>query len=1259
MSDLRTFTLWARQKLVEETEALLLQVYGVETDGTFLPKAKLPILARVPEAMATRKRLEKLFSDEQEAGITAADAHQKLVKEVAFTHLNRLVAFKLMEGRKLMRGAIDRYHDSNGFKIYLANHDADLKLFEKGSMPLDDFGEGPNDRAYRHFLLWQCGELAKEVRVLFDPGNLPSLLFPRPRVLREIVDALNAEDMKAAWAPGNEETIGWIYQFFIAEEKGAAFDRVFKEKKKFQKSDIPAATQVFTPRWIVRFLVQNSLGRLWLSMHPDSKLAEALESLVPLPANPSKPALKPVKEIRVLDPATGTMHFGLVAFDLFVRMYREELENAGKPGWPTHASVTKEEDIPAAILTNNLFGIDIDLRAVQLAALALYIRAKTTNKGAVLTDSNLACTDVAIFRGQHLASVAKEIGLPHGITRDLLQKFCESVTEASMMGSLVRLEEHFRNIEAERLRKAIDDYVSVKSKQGIDESYFGNETSKGLRLLDVLVRRFDVVFTNPPYMSNRNMNPEMSKFMKLNYKKSKGDLYSAFIERCAELLADGGRLAMITQQSFMFISSFEDLRLMLSNATAIETMVHTGPRAFPEVQGEKVNTTAFVLRRESFQSARQDSVGVYFRLVKEPDARAKSMGFEAALARMNRGEGDPRIYRYLQANFSAIPGNPFVYWITDGLRLKFQEFSRLGEFADTRRGLTTADNFRFMRYWWEVGYGRIGLHYPTGKDAAESGKQWFPCVKGGVFRKWYGNRQYIINYGTDGKELKAWADPLYDNSGWSRIIKSTDMYFLPGITFTAVSSGSLSFRIVPAGCLFDQGGNFIHVQDSEFLKALLGVLNSRIFAYFLRVLNPTINVCVTDISNVPIPPKLGTELAELVREAVTLSQADSLESDQTYEFSAPIDWPDGSIAVLDRRRALGQLEQRINEYVYSLYGISTTDRKCVEDDLSEPVETAESEDIESDADDGIEVEADEGPAMRTEEVAKEWVSYVVGVALGRFQPGIRDALGSGRFNATVGAQLRDMASADAIMVIEEGHPNDLALRVVEILRLIHGDTQAEQIIYKATDTQGAIRQLVEEYLLGSFFKEHVRRSRKRPVYWLLQSPDRKYSAYLFHEGATDQTLAILQSKRYLGGRIHILDNELQEAKRKEALASGREKAIWAKNARELAEELDDLKAFDHHISAANNVPIKDAHGKPATARWSPEFDDGVLLNAAPLHELAPSWKRVDAKLDLKKAWKDLERGEFNWAKTAMRYWPEQVLKACSKNKSYAIAHGLA
>jgi hypothetical protein len=553
MADLRKFTLEAREKLATEASELLLQIYGLDPNGQFISPRQRPALSRVAGAMETRNRLEKLFADEQEAGLTPAEAHHKFVKEVAFTHLNRLVALKLLEARKLIRGAIDRFHDSNGFKFYLASHESDLKLFEQGSMPQDDLGEGPSDRAYRNFLLWQHGELAKEIKVLFDQDNLPSRLFLRPRVLREIIDSLNAEEMIEAWAPGDEETIGWVYQAFNSEELEKAFADARLTGKKFSRQEIPSVTQLFTPRLAVRFLVDNTLGRLWLSMHPDSRLAETFGYLAPLPLDSPKVPLKLAKEISVLDPATGTMHFGLFAFDLLLRMYREELENAGKPGWPEKASVEKEEDIPGAIVANNIFGIDIDLRAVQLAALALYIRAKSTSRGAVLIENNLACADVTIFRGQHLASIASSLGLPQGITRDLLQKFCESVTTAGMMGSLVRLEEHFQNFEAQKLRRAIDDLVMNKASEGVDESYFGNEASKGLRLLDLLTRRYDVVLTNPPYIYARKMNAEMSHFMKEEYPNAKGDLYAGFIQRCLELTTETGRTGMLTMHSFMFI----------------------------------------------------------------------------------------------------------------------------------------------------------------------------------------------------------------------------------------------------------------------------------------------------------------------------------------------------------------------------------------------------------------------------------------------------------------------------------------------------------------------------------------------------------------------------------------------------------------------------------------------------------------------------------------------------------------------------------
>jgi hypothetical protein len=393
---------------------------------------------------------------------------------------------------------------------------------------------------------------------------------------------LNAPDLADYWAPGNEETIGWVYQAFNSEELEAAFTAARQSGTKFTKDDIASVTQLFTPRIAVRFLVENSLGRMWVDMHPDTRLTEELRYLVPLPAGSPTPRMKPVREITLLDPAAGTMHFGLVAFDWLAKMYREELENAGRPGWPSHPSVKDEEEIAAAIIANNLYGIDIDLRAVQLSALALYLRAKQLNKHAKLIESRLACADIAIFRGQHLNNIANEMALPEGVTSQLLSKFCDSVDDAAQMGSLVRLEKHFQNIEAERLRTAIDGYVVKKAVEGEDESYFGNETSKGLRLLDLLTLKYDVVFTNPPYISARKMNADMSTFMRANYPDGKGDLYAGFIQRCLELVKPGGHVAMLTMHSFMFIGSYEKLRASVAlNSYERRFDQHIDDRIYP------------------------------------------------------------------------------------------------------------------------------------------------------------------------------------------------------------------------------------------------------------------------------------------------------------------------------------------------------------------------------------------------------------------------------------------------------------------------------------------------------------------------------------------------------------------------------------------------------------------------------------------------------------------------------------------------------
>ncbi|HOQ48032.1 MAG TPA: hypothetical protein PK157_22180, partial [Bryobacteraceae bacterium] len=367
-----------------------------------------------PEERETRKLLLDHLNVLQTGGLAATSALDAFVREAAFTWLNRFVAFKMLEARNLIRETVTRLEDSNGFKIWLAEpgNETHLSDYEKGDLPQNSRGEGPRQRAYRAFLLAQCRRLSEEVRVLFDPDALVSRFLPRPTVLRELANLLNAPELTPAWQPGNEETIGWVYQGFNSEELEQAFREVRVSKKKFESRDIPAVTQLFTPRWIVRFLVENTLGRLWLEMHPDSQLAFSLDYLVPLPtADRPPPTIKSVKEITFLDPACGTMHFGLVAFDLFVAMYREEMQNAGKPGWPQEPPVASEEQIPNAIIAHNIHGIDIDPRAVQLSALTLYLKAKTLNPKARISESRLACANIHMLDGDNLKNFVEQMKL--------------------------------------------------------------------------------------------------------------------------------------------------------------------------------------------------------------------------------------------------------------------------------------------------------------------------------------------------------------------------------------------------------------------------------------------------------------------------------------------------------------------------------------------------------------------------------------------------------------------------------------------------------------------------------------------------------------------------------------------------------------------------------------------------------------------------------------------------------------------------------
>lgn len=1277
--------LTARDLLMREARELLEGVYGVYASGKVEPADRLPQVRSDVETAATHASLVRFLDDEVAAGLKRPDAVEKLAKEVAFTHLNRLVAFKMMEARKLIRGTVDKGVKSNAFLFYLADpeHAADYARHQQGD----------SDTAYRHFLLWQAGQVAQELRVLFDPDTLPSRLFPRPRALNALIDLLNAPELAPVWQV--EETIGWLYQFFNEQEKADVFDRLYGQKQKIRRQDIPAATQLFTPYWIVRYLVQNTLGRLWVQMHPDTALlgSELLDYLVPLQGETPAEPLRPLRDITLLDPACGTMHFGLVAFDLLAAMYREELARAGEPGWPAEPSAASENEIAAAIIEHNLYGIDIDLRAVQLSALALYLKAKGLNPQARITDSNLACADVLPLNGKRLGTFLREAGFSRPVYERLIRALWARLKEAADVGSLLRLERDIRELIEEERRKVaqaplfaglpgeferealqedfweyldaqivqgLDEFARQQAAAGVDQRFFTGEAVKGLRLLNVMLDEYDVVVTNPPYSGKSNLNDTLAAFLDSQYKDEKGDLYAAFIRRCSEFVGAHGRLGMITQQSFMFISSYETLRENLRARFAIETMAHTGPRAFAEISGEKVNTTAFTLRVEANTTHREGNVGSYVRLVNAAEGDGKRQAFEQAL------QDGSNTYHVSQSAFSLIPGCPWAYWVPRSIRESFHSMQPLDETAKPRQGLATAQNERFLRYWWEIGPASIDVGANSIKQSVSRGKRWFPYMKGGSYLKWYGNQEHVVNWYFDGKEIRNFY------KGGSRLAsrpQNTKYYFKEGLTWGDLNPAGFSVRYSPGGFVFDVKGSSGFPELNQRLT-VLGIMNSVWMQYALDILNPTASFQVGDIKRVPVAVPTSHQrilLEQKVRLCTAVQVLHSRFNEATFDYVSPPKPENGLAKLASLKSWLTSLEAAANDTVLEIYGFDQQERKEIEDAYGQTTAVA----LEDDA----------------ELLAVRWLSYALGIILGRFQPGTPNALGSaiyhpsqfaigslpepslaefdelvgppeqfayldadgGRhvFSRAVEQALRDLALPDGIAVLDAGHPRDLPTLVERALELMLGAEQAQEVIATATNgnPSGDLRASLRQFLERDYFVNyHVKQDwyRKRPVYWWLQSAKRSYGFVLFHEKIDANTLYVLQ-RDYLDAKRNGLRLAIDDLKARLLSQAGRDAKQTQRQidqAGKLLEEIDDFAKTMARIVQEGYEP---------QPNW---IDDGVILRMAPLWELIPIWKAEPQKY-----WEQLQAGDYDWSHIAMHYWPERVREACRTNKSFAIAHG--
>ncbi|NLZ14520.1 MAG: BREX-1 system adenine-specific DNA-methyltransferase PglX, partial [Thermotogaceae bacterium] len=666
------------------------------------------------------------------------------------------------------------------------------------------------------------GLLAQELPQLYNHSRYGFL--PRPEDTAAVIDLINAVDDEE-WL--KDDIIGWVYQYYQEVEKNRIYDEISKGKRVGSSYELVSVTQFYTEDYIVRYLLDNTLGRYWLEMHPASPLIKRLE-YYDTRAQKKTREIKPVEEITVVDPACGSGHFLLYAMELLYHMYLE-------------SGCT--EDIPKKIIENNLHGLDIDERAIQLTALSLYLKAKSLSKNARLTRSNLYALSSDHFEETDLM-ISMGFGSLSNSALGNLMDTLKNLKKLNMVGSLFRMKPMGSKKKAEKTPALFDrssdayiDRLVQKMVETIEEklpaqkdaisALLNEEYAKQFNAIRLLLKHYDIVVTNPPYRDSGTLSEEMKNFLKDYFPDTKSDMYSAFIEKCLELTAENGLIGMVTMQSFMFISSHEKLRKLLLEKASIPSLAHLGPRAFKSISGEIVNTVAFVL--EKGETQRPGS----FHDVKDLDYEKKIETLRESLA----ARAPSHAYTLHPSEFKKIPGDPFVYWISDRIRGLFTQYGPLEKYAKVVQGLATADNDRFLRFWWEVPGQEISVDY------SDDRRKWAPYAKGGPYNKWYGNLWWVVDWEEDGKELK-------DFSG--SVIRNESYYFKEGLTIQRVTSGVPSVRMFPENHIFDSAVSCTFSEKIP-LKILIGIMLSRVFSKILRVENPTTNKQVGEVETVPIP----------------------------------------------------------------------------------------------------------------------------------------------------------------------------------------------------------------------------------------------------------------------------------------------------------------------------------------------------------------------------------------------------------------------
>lgn len=1168
---LKKFAQFARRSLIEQVSAKLKLVLAENS-------------AARRESAEAIKKLDEAIKDLGE---------EQVIERVAYIWFNRFCALRFMDMNRYTRIGVVSPAEGQFQPEILAEakmgHIDEEMVSDKTRQQISALLDGkapsrdPQSEAYRLLVVAACNDWHRAMPFLFERiEDFTELLMPDDLLSGNSILAYTREAMTPD-ACEDVEVIGWLYQFYISEKKDQVFDGL-KKNKKITPENIPAATQLFTPHWIVRYLVENSLGRLWMLNHPNSRLVEKMDYYIK-PEQPETDFLcigKP-EEIKICDPACGSGHMLTYAFDLLHAIYEEE-------GY-------EPAEIPERILAHNLYGIEIDERAGELAAFALIMKARAKQRRFFnkKVQPNICVLENVKFDEGEIEEYMDFVG------RDLftapLQSTLRQFEEADNFGSLIRPE----------VTDVAEMLEILESKNVSGHLFLSSTHQKVLQALqqaDFLSPKYHVVIANPPYMGSGGMNGKMKSWSSENYPASKADFYSMFIERDLELVKSSGFVGMVTMQSWMFLSSYEKLRLMILENHSLSGFVQIGYNSFPELNSKVALAASFVITKDIV-----GSLGSFINLNDAPQSADKEKVFlERASTRF--------IYFRSSNDFKNLPGNPLAYWLSDSFLDCFARNLKIGDHARAAKGLVTANNEEFVRDWTEVSFDRAAFSCASREEAVKSNKRWFPYAKGGEFRKWSGNIESFVNWENDGYRIR---NNLTDDGSRVRATNfNLDRIFRRGISWTVVTTSKPTFRSVPDGFLFDAAAGILQTETNNEL-ILLGLLNTKVAEAALAAINPTLNLHPGYLESLPYPQlEQAAEIKKAISQALLKSKLDWDSYERSWSFdSIPLLQPNYCQPTLkatyQKLRAhwlemtleMQQLEEENNRIFIDAYDLQ--DELTPEVPLSEITLTCNPHYRY-----GGNRSKEELEALLLADTIRELISYAVGCMLGRYaldKPGLILA----NQGETIEDYLKQVpepsfpADVDNVIPMLDGDwfTDDIAERFRKFLRVAFGEERYEEnlvFIEKALGKNGKARD-IRDYFLKDFYNDHVKRYKKRPIYWLFSSPKGSFNALIYMHRYRPDTVSVVLNDYLREFRTKLTSHKNHlEAVNISASASQGEKTKALKEIEQVNKMITEMEEYEREVL----YPL-------ATEQREIDLDNGVKVNYPRLGAALKKIPGLDAK----------------------------------------------